>query len=348
VATKAWVFNTFTNAWTNYNISATTGIVSEEVDRLVLGDGNSNKLRRERKTFTYRDQADDTLYTEIISQNDFVLELNDTTNIKIGDVLVQPIYLTPLKYNSLLSKLDTDPGIDSSSFFSTYGVTDRSDIPSNLVSVATALTSNSGTTSNYIANLQTNPKLIQEEFNRIIEVLNEDAGVTFTDYEISTNELKRETRILAVDSVDNQITIENNFDLFLTDCEIKRSIETEVEFVPQHAGDPSILKHWSEAQLMFTLFNVRSVNLGFKTELSRFFEDIELDGTGVGAWGLFQWGNHPWGISDIPEDFRTFVPQQKQRCRFINVRFKHSNAYESYAMAGIALKFNTNSFRVNR
>ncbi len=274
------------------------------------------------------------------------VKLVSTNNIEAGDLLIQPYYLNASRFNALLSKLDQDPGVIDNDYYSTLKVIDKSGIPQAIVALANKLNDDLGLNSSYTASLQSSPKTIQAEFNRLIDILTDDTSVVGT-YATSKNSSKKEVGILEVDKVNSELTVAYDADLSDDVCYIQKAIPTKIEWVPQHAGDASINKQFSEAQFMFSEASVKDITVGFKTEISQYFEEVTIEGNGTGAWGLFKWGQKAWGISGSSEDMRTLVPSNKQRCRLINCQIRHVNAYESFSMVGLALVFRATGFRVN-
>jgi hypothetical protein len=89
VATQAFVFNSFTQAYTRWPISRSCGIVSPENDKLYLGDGGSNYLEEERKTRDYTDYIDYGVDYTITDVDGTTITLNTTSEIEVGDLLWQ-------------------------------------------------------------------------------------------------------------------------------------------------------------------------------------------------------------------------------------------------------------------
>lgn len=276
------------------------------------------------------------------------IEVVSTSNIEPGDVLIQSSSLNVNRFNALLSRLDTDAGIDSVDYYDSLKIVSKDELAQAIVDLADKLNDDLGTTSTYYAELQSSPKAIQDEFNKIVKVLNEDPSVSISNYSYSRGNFNKEVGIVAVDRSNNILTLAYAADLAADQCFIQKGIRAEVEWIPQHAGDASVNKQYSEAQFMFSDIGVSSIIAGFKTEISKFYEDIVVEGKGTGAWGLFPWGSRPFGLGETSEDIRTYVPTNKQRCRIISPRIIHSNAYESFSMNGLALIFRATGFRVNR
>jgi hypothetical protein len=187
---------------------------------------------------------------------------------------------------------------------------------------------------------------MQSCFNIIMTKLNADPGIFFTNYKTSTGTNEFESRIIEVDKVENTITL---FDKALPLMEgpfiLYKSFDTIVQYAPQFAGDPSMTKHFREGTIMFENTNYSDAVLAYSSDLSPFFEEIEFMGRGNGDWGQFNWGQQNWGGVGAPVPFRTLIPRQKQRCRFLNVKFMHSIAREKFSIYGISLTYRVVSTR---
>lgn len=88
VATKAWVFNTFTNAWTTWNRTRTCGFVNPYDDKLYMGDG-TDQLYVERKTYTLEDYADEEFAVTISASSGTTVTVNSTASAVVGQTLAQ-------------------------------------------------------------------------------------------------------------------------------------------------------------------------------------------------------------------------------------------------------------------
>jgi hypothetical protein len=69
---------------------------------------------------------------------------------------------------------------------------------------------------------------------------------------------------------------------------------------------------------------------------------------GAGTWGEFSWGDIVWGGLGNERPLRTLIPQNKSRCRYLNVKFNHFNAREQYKLIGISLEpreYSTRAYR---
>ena len=123
-------------------------------------------------------------------------------------------------------------------------------------------------------------------------------------------------------------------------------ITKDVSWLPNSSDNPGILKHFSECTVIFSDASFNKVDIGFQTNLSDDFEFVtvsELIGLG---WGLFEWGNRPWGApGGRPEPVRTYVPLEKQRCSWLNFRVRNNEVFSNFSLAGISAQFNRMSSR---
>ena len=421
-ATQAYVYNTLNNVWTRYPIAKTCALVNIVDDKLYLGSAEDNYIEQERKSFTYKDQADRRLIRTIVEPNvttnltitnialgkpstitvniphnlsngDYVVinnsnsipsingtykvfnvknsnqfsiscnrvttlgtsgqvtkltskvQLDSVNKVNIGDVLVQPFFLNVNRFNLLLGKLDLDTGLNDEDYLELLKVTTREEIPQAIVDLAAKLTIDTGNT--YTASLESDIRKIQYQFNKIIETLNSDSVVNDTNYTLSDNDLTREVGIIDVNLDDETVTTAFAADLSAGECFIYKAIETKIQWIPQHAGDASIEKQHTEAQVMFNELSCSSMSLGFKTETSPYTEEVEIKGQGSAAFGYSLWGVKPFGLNTLSDNLRTLVPSEKQRGRFIIPSILHNKAYETYGATGLAIVFRTIAYKVN-
>lgn len=420
VATQCFRYNTFTNSWTRWDLTATCGFVNFIDDKMYLGAGDGNFSLRERKTLTRLDHADRQFDLNIIlgGVNDKTLTLSSIASSEPGDVAIQTQYLTISEYNRLLKQIDRDNFINQFStpnYYSTLQMVagnnirqkledltskldldpqiDQSDYSASIASqtqtiLSTTHTQNTVTlnfTTNDIAlnriisisSLNTTPALsgnykviastptsvtinevittdgnaglvitdiqnfqdCQACFNIVTTKMNADNGLFFSNYLTSSSVHDQEGTILEINPVDNEIILNNTLPYIQGTVVLYKAINTEIIYTPQFFGDPSMTKQVSEGTLMFENSNYSSAIIAYSSDLSPFFEEISFDGQGIGDFGQFTWSNQNWGGIGAAIPLRTFIPRQKQRCRFLNVQFKHRTAFEKYIIYGISLTF---------
>lgn len=87
--TFIWRYHAFTDAWTHAIASVSCGVVDPSTDQLLLADQDASLVRRERKTFTRTDYADDALTVAITSSSGTTVNLSDASLLLPRDLLVQ-------------------------------------------------------------------------------------------------------------------------------------------------------------------------------------------------------------------------------------------------------------------
>ena len=88
-ATQAYVFNTFTRAFTRWDIPATTAFVNPSDNKLYIGRGDNFYTLQERKAIDYSDYADHTVSVTIVSSSGTSIVLSTNVGVTAGDVIFQ-------------------------------------------------------------------------------------------------------------------------------------------------------------------------------------------------------------------------------------------------------------------
>lgn len=189
---------------------------------------------------------------------------------------------------------------------------------------------------------------IQTCFNIITYILNNDDGVFYTNYDYSVNSIEFESSVIEINTVQHDITLLANLPLINGPCTLYKAIKTQVIWNPQFFGDPTIEKQVRESTLLFENTNFSTATLSYASDRSPSFVDNTFNGIGNGDWGQFNWGTINWGGVGAPTPLRTYVPLEKQRCRFINMKFSHKVALEKYNILGISLTFRPYNIRTTR
>lgn len=205
----------------------------------------------------------------------------------------------------------------------------------------------SGTTGTLQTNLQ-NFVDIQTCFNLITANVNNDNGAFYSNYDISSGSVDFEGTVIALTSPVTTITVNQNLPLIAGDITLYKAIQTIVIWNPQYFGDPTVEKQISQGTMMFENGNFSTVKLSYSTDLSPSFEETQLSGAGIGDFGQFVFGGVNWGGLAAPIPLRTYIPLEKQRCRFMLVKFEHKVSFEKYNIYGLSLTFrnyNVKSYR---
>jgi len=342
VANQAFRYNTFTSCWTQWIRTDTSAVINFSNDKLYLGSGNTNYIEQERKNFSRADYADRQFNQNILTNgiSGDSVSLGSVSNIAIGDVLSQIQYLTFSSFNQLLNKLDLDPSVSDNNYFSSVGANPGTLLSSNIMSLAIKLDSDPGVSQTDFASSisgLTDFVSLQNDNNIIVNKLNLDSDVFFTNYLLSSGTITFDAKVETVDVAHNIVTLQFNNPFMSGSVIIYKGIATLVQWAPQFFQDPSTYKQVREGTIIFENNAFLNASIGYSTDLNPGFEDIAFNEAGQGVWGAFTWSEQNWGGEGNAIPLRTLVPLEKQRCRYINVRFQHTNALESFSILGISL-----------
>lgn len=340
VATQAYRYNTFTSTWTRWTKANTCGIVNPGDDRLYLGSAIHPTIERERKNGERQDYADRD-FTRNIGQDAFTdttVVLSSVVDIQKGDALVQAQYVSIPKFNRLLKKLDQDNGPADNDY-----VTLSQNTGANMANALLALVSklnadvNLGTfTTPSGSNTIT---ALRADYNTMIAELNApSSGTALKDYKPANDLLNYEVLIESVNAPRNSITISYSTWFIEGSVQVYKAIQSKVIWAPQHFGTPEQLKQISEGTVLFDKNNIHSCTVGYSSDRSADFVDIEFPLKGPGYWAGYNWSDVTFGGAGNSVPLRTLIPQNKSRCRYLSVKYMHGNARENYKVLGISLE----------
>lgn len=353
VATQCYRYNTFTNSWTRFPIAKTCGVVNPSDDTLYLGAADENFIERERKSFDRSDYADRQIDLALGPNaiGDETLILSSTTDVDVGDVLIQTQYLSPYLFNQLLKKLDLDPGVADTDYYSSLVFAAGDHFRTKLDDLASKLDADTGiTATTFLSGISagTDFEDYQDDFNVITALLNADPTVIFGNYKTSTGTRDVEVIVTAVSNSTNTATVQFNLDYVQGPIIVFKGISSTVQWAPQHFGDASIQKHVREGTVLFENSVFFGASVGYSSDLSPGFERTSFTKTGIGDWGGFIWSEQNWGGEGNATPLRTYIPRDKQRCRYLNCQFVHESAREKFSLYGISLTFRPLSERAYR
>lgn len=343
-------YNTFTNTWTMWNKAANCAVVGTSANKLFIGSGTDNYIDVERKQLNRLDYAD-RQYNYTLGSNAFYpdyVEVSSTLQMDKGDVLRQIQYVTMAQVIRLAKKMFFDAGIpdtvgnNNKLFYSQYSLDHGCNLQNELSALITQLNSDTGATFNTTFSLDF--ATFQTEYNTLIADLNSSNLLAQKNYQTSTGTVPFEMLISGVTS-NTKITVLSSQDFIQGEYTLYKSITSEVIWAPVTFGDPSMLKHVRESTVIFDNAGLAYASIGYNTDLSTNYEDIPFILEGDGSWGVFFYSSTTWGGEGSNRPFRTLIPRQKQRCRFIRARFKHSTAFYKYGLLGISYTFEINSER---
>jgi hypothetical protein len=339
VATVCYRYNIITGKWTEWEISKTCAVLNVPQDKLYLGSGVDNYVEQERKNFDRFDYADRELTINLSAGglNDKLIKPSGFSDIAVQDVILQTQYVTIYQFNALLQKIDLDNGIPSNDYYSTLKMVAGDNLTSKMTQLVAKLNVDdpvpvytfSGTTS--FATIQT-------EFNVIINKLNASPTTFFENYNTSVGTISYEAIVLALDTISKQVTLNIAPAFMIGPMTLYKGIKTEVEYAPQHAGEPASHKQFSTGTFMFERRSFYTAQVAYNSDISDNYEEITFVPNSAGIFGGANWGDGTiWGGQGDQSQIRTYVPLKKQRCRFLGCKFIHGVALESYELYGLAL-----------
>lgn len=341
VATVCYRYNTYTKAWTEWKIAKTCAILNRVDDKLYFGSGVANTLEKERKNFDRFDYADREIPASLLnnSQTGNVIKTTAYTSIELEDVLAQIQYVTIYQYNMLLKKLDLDNGLLAHSFYDTLKMNNGDNLTNKMTQLVAKLNI-ADPVPVYTFSGSSIFATIQTEFNAIINKLNSSPTTYFANYVLSDGTLSLEAIVSSIDTITKKITLHVEPAFMVGDLIIFKGVKMEVQYAPQHTGDPSTFKQFSQGTFMFDRRSFYTAQVAYNSDSSDAFEEIEFTPKSSGAWGEFSFGDGAvWGGLGDQIQLRTYIPAHKQRCRFLGCKFTHGVALESLSLYGFSLSF---------
>lgn len=361
VATQCYRYNSITNTWTRWTISNTCGLVNQADDRLYLGKGDRNYIAQERKDGSREDYADRDFTRSIGADSvaEGTIKLSSAVDVEEGDVIIQEQYVTVSKFNRLLKKLDEDSAVTDEDFHTTLEAVRGDNLATKLTDLVTKLNADVALSGFTVPSGSNDIDDLKADYNVLIAELNgASSGTTLKDYRQVEELITYEILVEDVDLVTNTVTV--NFDTLFIQGEVTvfKNIPCEVEWAPQHFGSPQLVKQIREGTVLFESGTIYSASIGYASDRSaafqnidfssvleedfdernELFEDIEFELHGPGFWGSFNWADVVYGGGGNGTPVRTLVPSNKQRCRYLRVRFIHKNAREQFKLLGISLE----------
>jgi hypothetical protein len=264
----------------------------------------------------------------------------------VGDVLLQTQYVTISQFNRLLLKLDNDPLL-SGGFYSSFALSPGDNLSTAMTNLVAELNIQDLSTV-YVFSGTTVPATIQAEYNVIIGQLNVSTGVHFTNYAQSTGTISYDAIVTAVDRVNINVTMNYVMPFLQGDILLYKSIPMQIVWAPAYLSDPSMFKQVREGTILFETSSFYGAAIAYSSDLSKNFESISFNANGNGQFGAFVFGNHTFGGEGTQIPMRTYIPRDKQRCRWLNVKFTHEYALENPAIYGVSFvheDFSTRAYR---
>jgi hypothetical protein len=358
-ATQCFRYNTFTNTWTRLLLSKTCGLVTPS-DKMYLGASDTPYLEVERKDYSRTDYADREYIAQVvpneINGKNVKIIIPDVNVIEPGDIALQYQYITIAQYNRLLKKLDNDTGVADEDYHTTLKALPGADLRQKLLSLAQKLDADTLVNdTNYYTLLDSLLSPLpdtsynnQQGFNLIVNKLNADTGPNYINYQTLSGYYTFESKITDYNINTSYLTTEYAYPFVFGEIVIVNHIKTEVEWAPNVLGDATQSKQIRESTVMFEDTSFTSADVSFSTDISVSLETATFTGKGNGGFGNQAYGSGVFGSYGQAAPIRTFIPRNKQRCRYIHCNFKHATAREKFSIYGISYVFEIVSPRAYR
>ena len=123
IATQNWVYNFLTQAWTNWPLNITAGIVSLQPDDHLYLCYNTGQVVRERKNWNVTDFTDFSFTVTITSSSGLTVNVNSTTNATVGATLYQTDVNGTIVGQSLITAINSATQLTVTNTFSWLNTT---------------------------------------------------------------------------------------------------------------------------------------------------------------------------------------------------------------------------------
>jgi len=348
-ATICYRYNTSTNSWTEWKMSKTCAVLSTSQNKLYFGSYDKY-VEVERKNFDRFDYADRELTTELFEDklNGKTILLPIFQSLALGDVVLQRQYLTITEINSTLKQLDLDGKLKLREFYSNLKFTIAGNLRDTMLGLRDRLRLADPSSDWTVPDVHGNTdyefdgssdfQSIQNQYNKMIDRLNDSPNSFLKNYVKSNGTKNYEAHITNLNNINFEITLHVPPAFIQGPLVIFKAIQTEIEYAPQHDGDPASFKQFSSGTFMFERRSFFTAEVGYNIDISDNFEEVMITSNSAGPLGGLSWGDGTiWGGQGDQSQIRTYIPLRKQRCRFLKCKLKHSIALESFQLYGLTL-----------
>lgn len=150
-----------------------------------------------------------------------------------------------------------------------------------------------------------------------------------------------ESKIVSVNTGLNQVTLADDLaDWLLTDAQVLQPIPINVMWTPITAGAAHFMKNWTRANFWFAGGTFTALQAGFLSDISPYTESVDMTLGSNAPWGLFGWGEGPWGgTSDFAQTIQTLVPRNKSLSHWLQPSVFSSVPYTKIDLLGISMSY---------
>jgi hypothetical protein len=174
-------------------------------------------------------------------------------------------------------------------------------------------------------------------YNNVISELNSDPNTAFKNYQPSNSNSLIEVIVLSINTTNDQIGVALGLPYIVGPLTLYKNIDSVFTYSPLTLQDPVSMKQLSESTIMFQDKTFTTAILSFSTDLFPEFQPVPFMAYGSGLFGHDIFGQNYFGGNSHSAPFRTYIPMQCQRCRYLNIKFEHAIAREKYSIYGISI-----------
>lgn len=145
--------------------------------------------------------------------------------------------------------------------------------------------------------------------------------------------------ILSVDLENSTVEVQYELSFTAGSVDILKAYLCEVTWKQVFGDNPAFMRQFSEGVALFKNTRFNEATAKFVTDFSQNVEEVTLEGTGNGLWGLFAWGEIPWGGVTYPSKIRFLVPQSKQIGSYILPTIEIQQGYSDFKLIGLSITF---------
>lgn len=147
--------------------------------------------------------------------------------------------------------------------------------------------------------------------------------------------------VIGVDEVNSVVTIENDTGLSVAAVTVKTSISCRTRWKPVVNGaNPAMARQYTEGVVLFRSTRFSFGQMSFFTDADNSIEDVPIEGSAPGQWGLFLFGSVPWGGTLRPKPVRFLIPQNKQYASQLVPILTIQNALSTWTCQGLSISAN--------
>jgi hypothetical protein len=107
---------------------------------------------------------------------------------------------------------------------------------------------------------------------------------------------------------------------------------------PSAGASPVSLKHYSEATLI-TTNDMQQPIIGFRGATNPGVEYITFENIASGSWGMFGWGDSPWGGEPSILRYRCYIPASHQKDSMIIPRVEQKTSLNNFECSGLSISY---------